>query len=66
MKKKDILQKIANLTLNAIPKFGIPAGTPGLIKKNKIPLTNINFNAKKISTKVPGGALKTSKIITNG
>jgi|WetSurMetagenome_2_1015567.scaffolds.fasta_scaffold723023_2 hypothetical protein len=63
MTKKEILQKMANLM--PIPKIGTPRGTPGLITKIPKP-TNINFNAKKISTNVPGGSLKTSKVITNG
>jgi len=65
MTKKEILLKMATILPNSVPKFGIPQSAPGLI--NKIPkLTNINFNAKKISTNIPGGALRISKVITNG
>lgn len=65
MTKKEVLLKVANLLPNLVPKIGTPKGTPGLITKAPKP-TNINFNAKKISTSVPGGSLKTSKVITNG
>ena len=65
MTKKEILQKIASLIPSRVPKIGTPRGTPGLIDKDENP-TKINFQAKKISTKIPGGALQTSKVITNG